>query len=135
MVFTNAKGEQERPFMIHRALLGSLERFMWVLIENYAGAFPMRLASEQIRVVAVAEKFEKYADKIKDELVSKWYRAKVDISQDSFSKKIRNGEIQKIPYMFIVWEKEETDSSISRREYSSKEQGTCSVDEFLKKLD
>jgi len=135
MTFTNAKGEQERPFMIHRALLGSLERFMWVLIENYAGAFPMRLAPEQIRVVAVADKFEDYANKIKDELISKWYRAKLDISQDSFSKKIRNGEIEKIPYTFIVWEKEETDKTISRRSYATKEQWTCTVDEFIKKLD
>ena len=135
MVFTNDKWEQERPFMIHRALLGSLERFMWVLIENYAGAFPMRLAPEQIRVVAVADKFNDYANKIKDELVAKWYRAKVDISQDSFSKKIRNWELEKIPYTFIVWEKEETDSTISRRSYKTKEQGTCSVDEFLKNLD
>jgi len=135
MTFTNAKGEQERPFMIHRALLGSLERFMWVLIENYAGAFPMRLAPEQIRVVAVAEKFEKYADKIKNELVSKWYRAKVDISQDSFSKKIRNWEIQKIPYMFIVWEKEENNNTVNVRDFASKEQFEVSIDEFLKKLD
>ena len=93
------------------------------------------IAPEQIRVVAVADKFEKYADKIKNELVSKWYRAKVDITNDSFSKKIRNGELEKIPYTFIVWEKEETDSIISRRSYASKEQGTCSVDAFLKNLD
>jgi threonyl-tRNA synthetase len=93
------------------------------------------LAPEQIRVVAVAEKFEDYANKIKDELVSKWYRAKLDISQDSFSKKIRNWELEKIPYTFIVWEKEETDSTISRRSYATKEQWTCTVDEFIKNLD
>ncbi len=135
MTFTNEKGEQERPFMIHRALLGSLERFMWVLIENYAGAFPMRLAPEQIRIIAVAEKFEDYANKIKDELLAKWYRAKVDISNDSFSKKIRNWEIEKIPYLFIVWEKEIEEITISRRSYKTKEQGTCSIDEFIKNLD
>jgi len=134
MTFTNDKWEAERPFMIHRALLGSLERFMWVLIENYAGAFPMRLAPEQIRIIAVADKFEDYANKIKDELVAKWYRATVDYANDSFSKKIRNGEIEKIPYLFILWEKEETDSTISRRSYKTKEQGVCTLDEFIKNL-
>jgi threonyl-tRNA synthetase len=135
MTFTNIKWEQERPFMIHRALLGSLERFMGVLIENYAGAFPMRLAPEQIRIIAVADKFEDYAQKLKDELVSKWYRATVDYSNDSFSKKIRNWEIEKIPHLFIVWEKEETDNTISRRSYKTKEQGTSKLEEFIKNLD
>jgi len=134
MTFTNIKWEQERPFMIHRALLGSLERFMWVLIENYAGAFPMRLAPEQIKIIAVADKFNDYAQKVKDELVSKWYRVNIDYSADSFSKKIRNWEINKIPYLFIVWEKEETDNTISRRSYKTKEQGTCSLEDFIKNL-
>ncbi|HKL43675.1 MAG TPA: threonine--tRNA ligase [Candidatus Absconditabacterales bacterium] len=135
MTFTNDKGEQERPFMIHRALLGSLERFMGVLIENYAGAFPMRLAPEQIKIIAVADKFNDYAQKVKEELVAKGYRVNIDYSADSFSKKIRNGEINKIPYLFIVGEKEETDNTISRRSYKTKEQGTCSIEEFIKNLD
>ncbi|HKL44394.1 MAG TPA: His/Gly/Thr/Pro-type tRNA ligase C-terminal domain-containing protein, partial [Candidatus Absconditabacterales bacterium] len=135
MTFTNDKGEQERPFMIHRALLGSLERFMGVLIENYAGAFPMRLAPEQIKILAVADKFNDYAKKVKENLVAKGYRASIDVSSDSFSKKIRNGEINKIPYLFIVGEKEETDNTISRRSYKTKEQGTCSIEEFIKSLD
>lgn len=135
MTFTNIKWEQERPFMIHRALLWSLERFMWVLIENYAGAFPMRLAPEQIRIIAVADKFEDYANKIKSELTAKWYRVTVDCSNDSFSKKIRNGEMEKIPHLFIVWEKEETDKNISRRSYKTKEQGISTLAEFIEKLD
>ncbi|HRX63944.1 MAG TPA: threonine--tRNA ligase [Candidatus Absconditabacterales bacterium] len=135
MTFTNDKGEQERPFMIHRALLGSLERFMGVLIENYAGAFPMRLAPEQIKIIAVADKFNDYAEKVKADLVSKGYRANIDYTNDSFSKKIRNGEINKIPYLFIVGEKEETDNTVSRRSYKTKEQGTCNIEEFIKNLD
>ncbi|HRU50140.1 MAG TPA: threonine--tRNA ligase [Candidatus Absconditabacterales bacterium] len=131
MTFTNPQGEQERPFMIHRALLGSLERFMGVLIENYAGAFPMWLAPEQIRIIAVADKFENYAQKVKEELVSKGYRVTVDYSSDSFSKKIRNGEIEKIPYLFIVGEKEESENTISWRSYKTKEQGTCTLEEFV----
>lgn len=135
MTFTNDRWEQERPFMIHRALLGSLERFMWVLIENYAGAFPMRLAPEQIKIIAVADKFNDYAEKVKADLVSKWYRANIDYTNDSFSKKIRNWEINKIPYLFIVWEKEETDNTVSRRSYKTKEQWTCNIEEFIKNLD
>lgn len=134
MSFTNAKWEQERPFMIHRALLGSLERFMGVLIENYAWAFPMRLAPEQIKIIAVADKFNDYAEKIKAELLEKWYRVSIDYTNDSFSKKIRNGELNKIPYLFILWEKEETDNSISRRSYKTKEQGICNLDQFIKDL-
>lgn len=132
MTFTNSQWEAERPFMIHRALLWSLERFMWVLIENYAGAFPMRLSLEQIRIIPVADKFESYAKKVADDLHAKWYRVDIDSSADSFSKKIRNWEIEKIPYLFIVWEKEETENTISWRSYKSKEQGTCSIDEFIK---
>ncbi len=131
MIYINNKWEEERPYMLHIALFGSFERFIGVLIEHYAGAFPFWLAPEQIRIIPVADKFENYAQKVKEELVSKWYRVTVDYSSDSFSKKIRNGEIEKIPYLFIVWEKEESENTISWRSYKTKEQGTCTLEEFV----
>ncbi|HOQ78743.1 MAG TPA: threonine--tRNA ligase [Candidatus Absconditabacterales bacterium] len=134
MTYINNKGEEERPYMLHNALFGSFERFIGVLIEHYAGAFPFWLAPEQIRIIPVADKFENYAQKVKEELVSKGYRVTVDYSSDSFSKKIRNGEIEKIPYLFIVGEKEESKNTISRRSYKTKEQGTCTLEEFIKGL-
>ena len=88
--------------MLHRALLGSFERFIGLLIEHYAGAFPLWLAPEQVRIVPVAEKFVKYADKIHAVFHEKLLRTTVDDSSDSFSKKIRNAELEKIPYTIIV---------------------------------
>ncbi|MBU0626913.1 hypothetical protein KKG31_02470 [Patescibacteria group bacterium] len=109
MEYTNEQGVAEQPYMLHRALLGSFERFIGLLIEHYAGAFPLWLAPEQIRIIPVAEKFVKYADKIHETFREKMFRTLVDDSNDSFSKKIRNAEIEKIPYTIIVGEKEEKD--------------------------
>jgi len=134
MNFVNEKGEKEQPFMIHRALLGSVERFMGVLIENYAGAFPMRLTSEQMRIIPVADKFLDYAKEVAEKINSKWYRANVDLSHDSFSKKIRNGEIEKVPYLLIVGETEETNWSVNVRNRDNKEQKEVGLDEFLTEL-
>ena len=119
--------------MLHRALLGSFERFIGVLIEHYAGAFPLRLAPEQIRIVPVAEKFIKYADKIQAAFKDKRLRITVDDSTDSFSKKIRNAEVEKIPYTIIVGEKEEKAGTVSIREHKTKEQSELPMEEFLTK--
>ncbi|MFA6255739.1 MAG: threonine--tRNA ligase [Candidatus Absconditabacterales bacterium] len=133
MTFTNNKGEDERPYMLHRALLGSFERFIGVLIEHYAGAFPFRLSPEQIRIIPVAEKFIAYADKIHEKFHEQFLRSTVDDSDDSFSKKIRNAEIEKIPYIVIVGEKEESTKTLSIREYRSKKQYETGVAEFVDK--
>lgn len=135
MSFVNQQWEKETPFMIHRALLGSLERFMWVLIENYSWAFPMWLAPEQIRIIPVADKFLDYVEEVKTSLQKKWYRITIDNTADSFSKKIRNGEIMKIPYLFIIWEKELNEKTVSIREYSSKKQFVMNLDEFINYTD
>jgi len=134
MSFINDKGEKEEPFMIHRALLGSIERFMWVLIEHFAGAFPLWLSPEQVRVIPVAEKFTDYAKNVAQKLKLNWLRASVDQSDDSFSKKIRNWEIMKIPYLFIVWEQEQTNNTINIRDRDSKKQEETSLDDFLKDI-
>ena len=119
--------------MLHRALLGSFERFIWVLIEHYAGAFPFRLSPEQIRIIPVAEKFIPYADKIYNDFHDQLLRSTVDDSDDSFSKKIRNAEIEKIPYVVIVGEKEESAQTLSIREYKSKKQYEIGITEFVDK--
>ncbi len=131
MSFTNEEGEKEQPFMIHRALLGSLERFMGVLIEHYAGAFPMWLAPEQMRIIAVADKFNDYAQTIKSQLLSQGWRATVDLSNDSFGKKIRNGEIEKVPYLLVVGEQEQNNNTVNVRNRDIKEQKEMSLEEFL----
>ncbi|EKD24752.1 MAG: hypothetical protein ACD_80C00166G0013 [uncultured bacterium (gcode 4)] len=131
--FMNEKWEKERPVVIHRAISWSLERFMWVMIEHFAGAFPLWLAPQQIKFVPVAEIFTGYAKEIAAQMKALWLRASVDEGDDSFSKKIRNAEVEKVPYIVIVGEKEETTKTLSIREYRSKKQYETSVTEFVDK--
>lgn len=129
--FTNEQGEKERPVVIHRAISGSLERFMGVMIEHFGGAFPLWIAPIQFQIVPVAEKFNDYAFKLRDQLRKFNLRAKVDDSTDSFSKKIRNAELMKSPYTLIVGEKEENSDSVSVREFRSKAQYEKKLSEFI----
>lgn len=125
--------QKHTPIMLHRVVYGSLERFLWILIEHYAWAFPVWLAPEQIKIVPVAEPFIAYAETLQSKFKSQWLRSWVDSSDNSFSKKIRNAEVEKIPYILIVWEKEEADWSVSVREYKTKAQYTLPLDEFITK--
>ena len=129
--FVNEQGEKERPVVIHRAISGSLERFMGVMIEHFGGAFPLWLAPVQMQIVPVAEKFNDYAFDLKKRFSQQDLRASVDDSSDSFSKKIRNAEMMKVPYILIVGEKEEAASSVSVREFRSKKQYEKSVSDFI----
>ena len=129
--FINEQGEKERPVVIHRAISGSLERFMGVMIEHFGGAFPLWLAPVQVQIVPVAEKFNDYAFQLKSQLNQLDLRAKVDDGSDSFSKKIRNAELMKIPYTLIVGEKEQNSDSVSVREFRSKAQYEKSIEDFI----
>ena len=126
-------GQKHTPIMLHRVVYGSLERFFGILIEHFAGAFPLWLAPTQIRIVPVADKFKKYASELRSKMMDLGLRVDVDDSEDSFSKKIRNWDIAKIPYLVIVWEKEETTNNLSIREYKTKDQYELSVEDFIKK--
>lgn len=132
--FINEQGEKERPVVIHRAISGSLERFMGVMIEHFGGAFPLWLAPVQMQIIPVAEKFNDYAFELKKRFSQQDLRASVDDSSDSFSKKIRNAEMMKVPYILIVGEKEEAASSVSVREFRSKKQYEKSVSEFISQV-
>lgn len=132
LTYKDSDGQEKTPVMIHRAITGSPERFMGILIEHYAWAFPLRLAPTQIKIVPVAEPFNAYANTLRDTLKKAGLRIEVDGSDNSFSKKIRNAEIEKIPYILIVGEKEEADKSVSVREYRSKKQCVMGVEEFVK---
>ena len=134
MTYTNENGEPERPAVLHVAILWSSHRFMWVMIEHFAGAFPVRLAPTQIIILPVAEAFADYAQSIQTQYANAWLRIKVDTSNDSLNKMVRNAEKQKIPYIVIVWEKEENDKTVSVREFRSKEQYVSGKDEFESKV-
>lgn len=133
LVYTSSEWKEVTPVMIHRAIIWSPERFMWILIEHFAGAFPLWLAPVQIQLVPVAENFIAYAKEVAANMKSQWLRIIVDESNNSFSKKIRNAEMEKIPYIVIVGEKEETTKTLSIREYRSKKQYEIAITEFVDK--
>lgn len=132
--FVNEQGEKERPVVIHRAISGSLERFIWVMIEHFAGAFPVWLAPVQVAILPVSDTFNDYATKVKQQLIQHDIRVDLDDSSDSLNKKIRNAELIKVPYMIIIGEKEQTDSSVNVRVYKTKEQYEMSLDKFCEKI-
>ncbi|MDY5152241.1 threonine--tRNA ligase [Actinotignum urinale] len=113
--YTAADGSRKRPVMIHRALFGAIERFMGVLIEQYAGAFPAWLAPEQVRLVPVADAFNNYCEDIAQKLRSEFIRVTVDTSDDRFGKKIRNASKDKIPFTLIVGGEDAENNAVSFR--------------------
>jgi threonyl-tRNA synthetase len=120
--------------MIHRALLGSFERFFGVLIEHYAGNFPLWLAPEQVRIIPVSEKTNEYALKVNKKLKEKDIRASVDTENEKLGYKIRKAELEKIPYIIVVGKKEEEQNKISVRKHGGKDLGTIDIEEFIKNL-
>jgi threonyl-tRNA synthetase len=134
MTYTNEKGEDERPAVLHVAILGSSHRFMGVLIEHFAGVFPVRLAPIQTRIISVADTFNDYAYDIEKQLKEAGIRAEVDDSSDSFAKKIRNGEMMKIPYLLVVGQQEMDNGSVNVRSFKTKEQNEVSISEFTESI-
>jgi threonyl-tRNA synthetase len=129
--FVNQEGKKEKVIMLHRALLGSLERFIGVLIEHYAGAFPFWLSPEQIWIIPISSKHEKYANEIIKELTNYGLRIRFKNENETVSKKIRGGEIQKIPYLLIVGDKEMKTKSISVRQREKGNIGKMKLSEFI----
>ncbi|NLY08001.1 MAG: threonine--tRNA ligase [Spirochaetales bacterium] len=134
LVFTDRDGEEKRPYMIHRALLGSIERFFGVLLEHYAGAFPPWLSPEQIRVVPVAENFFDYAKKLEMKFRQAGFRASADLSNDRMNAKIRASQMMKNPYTVIVGEKEETADQVSVRYRGGKQVNGIPTSEFVEEV-
>lgn len=137
MKYTDENGEEVYPAIVHVAMIGSIERFMGILIEHYAGAFPLWLAPVQVKIVPVSEKFGDYAKKVKDMFNAASIRTELDMDAKSLGYKIRQATLQKVPYMIIIGEKESASGSdmlISVRSRDGKDLGTLSASEFLKKL-
>lgn len=130
MTFVDGDGKHKRPYMIHRALLGSLERFFGVLIEHYGGAFPVWIAPEQIAVIPVSENFNEYAETIATELKDQDLRVALELGDSRLNAKIRDCQNRKIPYMLVVGEKEKNEGSVSVR-YRDGRQVNMKFDEFI----
>lgn len=134
LTYTGEDGQKHRPVMIHRVVYGSIERFIGILIENYAGAFPAWLAPEQVRVMPITDKYNEYAKQIVDKLESQKIRAHLDDRNEKIGYKIREAQVKKVPYMLIVGEKEMESGTVSVRSRDNGEQGAMAVDEFIAKL-
>ena len=134
LTYTGADNAPHRPVMIHRAPFGSMERFMGILIEHFAGAFPLWLAPEQVRVLPISEKFNEYAQKVVSALKSAGLRAEVDLRAEKIGAKIRNAQIEKIPVMLVVGAKEAEDGTVSYRDRLDGDQGAISLADALARI-
>ena len=129
--YTGADGEKHRPIMIHRVAFGSIERFIGILIEHFAGAFPTWLAPVQVKVLPISDKHLEYGQKVLETLNAAGIRAEIDTRAEKIGYKIREAQMQKIPYMLVVGAKEEEENLVSVRSRFAGDEGQKSLDEFV----
>ncbi len=134
LTYTGSDDKQHRPVMIHRAPFGSLERFVAILLEHTGGHFPIWLATEQVILLPISDKYQKYTEKVLHLLKNSDIRALVDDRNEKTGKKIRDAEIQKIPYMLILGEKEEKDGTVSVRKHGKGDQGSLTITDFIDQI-
>ena len=134
LLYTGSDGQKHRPVVIHRAPFGSLERFIGVLIEHYAGEFPLWLAPVQAVVIPVSKNYFEYANNVLAQLKENGIRAEIDERNEKIGYKIRDWEIQKVHYMLIVGEKEQESGSVSVRKHKEGDQGALSLSEFINNI-
>ena len=132
--YIGADGEKHRPIMIHRVAFGSIERFIGILIEHFAGAFPLWLAPEQVRVLAISDKHLGYANEVLQKLKAVGIRATIDTRSEKIGYKIREAQLKKIPYMLILGDKESESGTVAVRSRKDGDLGAVAVDEFIKKV-
>ncbi len=131
MIFVGADGQEHRPYMVHRALLGSLERFFGVLIEHYAGAFPLWLAPVQAKIIPIADRHVAYARQVEAQLKAAGFRVELDDSSDRMNAKIRAAQLEKIPYMLVVGDREAQEGAVSVRLRTNENLGAMPVAAFI----
>jgi threonyl-tRNA synthetase len=131
--YTGADNAPHRPVMIHRAPFGSMERFIGVLIEHFAGAFPLWLSPVQVAVMSISEKFNDYAKKVADSLISAGVRVESNLSGDKIGSKIRAAEMQKVPYMLVVGQQEAEAGKVSVRGHGRRDEGQMALEEFVQR--
>ncbi|NMB10053.1 MAG: threonine--tRNA ligase, partial [Tissierellia bacterium] len=134
LTFIDSDGEKKRPVMVHRAILGSMERFMGILIEHFAGKFPAWLAPVQVEILPISDKFNDYAKDLAEKMKSKGIRAEVDDRSEKIGFKIREAQMNKIPYSLIIGEKEIEENKVSVRKRDEGDKGSVSQDEFIASL-
>ena len=135
LTYESSDGERRQPYMVHRAILGSLERFLGVLIEHYNGAFPLWLAPVQAVVIPIADRHVEYANQVKERLTERGFRVNVDSRSERMNLKIRNAQTQKVPYMLVVGDREVENAAASVRLRSEENLGAMSLDDLLVRMD
>ena len=130
LVYTDQDGTQKHPIMLHRAIIGSSERMMMILLEHFGGAFPIWLSPVQVSILPISEKTMEYAESVLKNLQEKGVRVELNRDADSLGKKIRNAESSKVPYMLIIGEKEAESKKVSVRQRGQNDLGTMTVDKF-----
>ncbi|MBQ1190600.1 MAG: threonine--tRNA ligase [Lachnospiraceae bacterium] len=132
--YFGADGEKHRPIMIHRVCFGSIERFIGILIEHFAGAFPTWLAPVQVKVLPISEKYEAYANSVKAALDEAGIRAEIDMRSEKIGYKIREAQMKKIPYMLVVGQQEEAEGKVAVRSRFMGDEGAIALNEFISNI-
>jgi threonyl-tRNA synthetase len=134
LTYVGTDGKEHRPYMIHRALMGSLERFMGVLIEHFGGAFPVWLAPVQAVIIPIADRHLPYTQQVAGELDEAGLRYRIDDRNERMNAKIRDAQNEKIPYMLVVGDREAEAGTVSLRQRSGENPGTISIPGFLEQV-
>ena len=134
LTYVGSDGEKHRPIIIHRVIFGSIERFIGILIEHFAGKFPLWLAPEQVRLLTVTEKFVPYAEKVSKELAKHGIRAKVDARNEKIGYKLRQGRNERVSYLAVIGEREAEADTLSVRSSKEGDLGSLSIDKFIDAL-
>ena len=132
--YIDSNGEKKTPILIHRALFGSFERFIGIITEHFAGAFPVWLAPVQVKVLPISDSQKEYAEKIVEKLSKEGLRVEIDDRQEKIGYKIREAQLQKVPYMLILGEKEVESKSVGVRSRKDGDIGAMEADEFVNKI-
>jgi len=134
LYYIDSAGEQKRPYMVHRAIFGSLERFFGVMVEHYGGYFPLWIAPVQAQVIPITEKQHDYAEEVTAKLQAAGVRAELDQRSEQVGYKIREAEVQKVPYMLIIGGREAEQGTVSLRRHSEGDLGAVSVEDVIERL-
>ena len=134
LTYANVHNTESRPVVIHRAIYGSFERFIAILIEHYAGAFPVWLAPVQAKVLSISEKTSEYAEKVYQRLFDEDIRVELDVRDDKIGAKIRDAQLEKVPYMLIVGQKEAEASAVAVRSRAAGDEGAVPLDQFVSRI-
>ena len=135
LTYIGEDGQEHRPVMLHRTVLGSLERFFGILIEHYAGAFPFWIAPVQIRIIPIAEEHRAYAEELKEQFMDWDLRVEIDARDEKLGRRIRDAQLQKVPYMLVLGDKETQNKEVAVRERSKGDLGSMSIAKFKEILD